>query len=201
MGLISECNTASCLCFVFLSNRRQKKTLTFRFVPCKASFPFTALTYLRSDCMASLMTSFWFWRIYQSSFNHKWHSFLPLQNISQNAKIIDSLLASLLGLSAESSSTSSVTVTWDPMQSLRNGDTVEYLLQAQCVGKDLDFRQVCWVRSHVRMDIYLLASYSRLLSYCFAHVTPMWAKFLSTFFGEHATHAKEAPRQSRMQIL
>lgn len=46
------------------------------------------------------------------------------------------------GLSAESSSTSSVTVTWDPMQSLRNGDTVEYLLQAQCVGKDLDFRQV-----------------------------------------------------------
>ena len=143
MGLISECNTASCLCFVFLSNRRQKKTLTFRFVPCKASFPFTALTYLRSDCMASLMTDFWFLRICQSSFNHKWHSFLPLQNISQNAKIIDSLLASLLGLSAESSSTSSVTVTWDPMQSLRNGDTVEYLLQAQCVGKDLDFRQVC----------------------------------------------------------
>ena len=120
--------------------------------------------------MASLMTSFWFWLVYQSSFNHKWHSFLPLQNISQKAKIIDSLLASLLGLSAESSSTSSVTVTWDPMQSLRNGDTVEYLLQAQCVGKDLDFRQVCWVRSHVRMDIYLLASYSRLLSYCFAHV-------------------------------
>lgn len=175
-------------CFYPIEDKRKPRPLVF--LPGKASFPLTALTFLRYDCMARLMTFFWFCfvrRIYQSSFNHKWHSFLPLQNISQKAKIIDSFLASLLGLSAESSSTSSVTVTWDPMQSLRNGDTVEYLLQAQWVGKDLDFRQVCWVGSHVRMDIHLLVSFFRLLSLLFRPCDR--AKFLSTFFGKHATHA------------
>ena len=130
------------LCVFIQSKTKENPDLSFCSLQSVISVYCTYLLEMASY-MASLMTDFWFLRICQSSFNHKWHSFLPLQNISQNAKIIDSLLASLLGLSAESSSTSSVTVTWDPMQSLRNGDTVEYLLQAQCVGKDLDFRQVC----------------------------------------------------------
>ena len=47
-----------------------------------------------------------------------------------------------LGLSAESATYSSVSVSWDPVQTVRGGESIEYLLQGQCVGKDQDFLRV-----------------------------------------------------------
>lgn len=46
------------------------------------------------------------------------------------------------GLSAESATYSSVSVSWDPVQTVRGGESIEYLLQGQCVGKDQDFLRV-----------------------------------------------------------
>ncbi|XP_048588285.1 fibronectin type-III domain-containing protein 3A [Nematostella vectensis] len=43
------------------------------------------------------------------------------------------------GLRAESVTASSFTVCWEPVQSVKRGDSVEYLLQRQHVGKDQDF--------------------------------------------------------------
>ena len=46
------------------------------------------------------------------------------------------------GLTAENTTPSSLTVRWDPVQTVKRGETIEYLLQRQCVGKDQDFVQV-----------------------------------------------------------
>ena len=47
-----------------------------------------------------------------------------------------------LGLTAENTAPSSLTVSWDPVQTVKRGEQIEYLLQSQCVGKDQDFVQV-----------------------------------------------------------
>lgn len=46
------------------------------------------------------------------------------------------------GLMAETTGPSSMTVRWEPVQTVKRGETLEYLLQSQCVGKDQDFVQV-----------------------------------------------------------
>ena len=43
---------------------------------------------------------------------------------------------------AETTGPSSMTVRWEPVQTVKRGETLEYLLQSQCVGKDQDFVQV-----------------------------------------------------------
>ena len=37
-----------------------------------------------------------------------------------------------------------MTVSWDPVQTVKRGEQIEYLLQRQCVGKDQDFVQVSY---------------------------------------------------------
>lgn len=53
----------------------------------------------------------------------------------------------LSGLTAENMLPSLLSVSWDPVQTVKRGERIEYLLQSQCVGKDQDFVQVivfCW---------------------------------------------------------
>lgn len=37
-----------------------------------------------------------------------------------------------------------MTVSWDPVQTVKRGEQIEYLLQSQYVGKDQDFVQVSY---------------------------------------------------------
>lgn len=46
------------------------------------------------------------------------------------------------GLSAENATPSTLVVRWDTVQTVKRGETIEYLLQSQCLGKDQDFVQV-----------------------------------------------------------
>lgn len=48
----------------------------------------------------------------------------------------------LSGLTAENTLPSSLSVSWDPVQTVKRGERIEYLLQSQCVGKDQDFLEV-----------------------------------------------------------
>ncbi|XP_022798251.1 fibronectin type-III domain-containing protein 3A-like [Stylophora pistillata] len=45
------------------------------------------------------------------------------------------------GLMVENVTPSSLNVRWEPVQIVKRGETIEYLLQSQCVGKDPDFVQ------------------------------------------------------------
>lgn len=48
----------------------------------------------------------------------------------------------LTALVADASTPSSISLRWDPVQVVKRGESVEYLLQSQSVGKDQDFVQV-----------------------------------------------------------
>ena len=48
----------------------------------------------------------------------------------------------LTALVADASTASSMSLRWDPVQVVKRGESVEYLLQSQCGGKDQDFVQV-----------------------------------------------------------
>ena len=80
---------------------------------------------------------------------------LALNDVNESSR----LLRLFSGLTAENTTPSSLTVRWDPVQTVKRGETIEYLLQSQCIGKDQDFVQVgCSVKSPVIKLSFFLES-------------------------------------------
>lgn len=71
----------------------------------------------------------------------------------------------LTALVADSSTPSTILLRWDPVQVVKRGESVEYLLQSQCGGKDQDFVQVRKTLVFIRIVMHKVSQVSWLLIY------------------------------------